>query len=213
MKDRFRIIFIQFTCPSDVSFFITYYIKSLEGTIIIKRGWKSLLKYIFGDWKVNDSFISRIVISTYRFGNWSFYKFKIPVIRQLLLVLYKILDLLIVKTVAGADIPHKCKIGKRIYIAHGANGVVIHPNAILGDDIRIYHQVTIGSAGFGNNKAPVLNNRVFVGVGARVLGEIILGQGSRVGANAVLMESLQEDIAAVGIPAKPYLKNRNANNL
>lgn len=172
-----------------------------------------MFKYIFGDWNVNDSLISRLVLMTYRFGNWTFYNLKVPMIKQLFFVFYKFIDLIIVKTVAGADIPYKCKMGNRIYIAHGANGVVIHPNAILGDDIRIYHQVTIGSAGLGNNKAPVVRNRVFIGVGAKILGEIELGQDSRVGANAVLVRSLQKGDTAVGIPAKPYLKIKEIDNL
>lgn len=95
------------------------------------------------------------------------------------------------------------KIGRRVIIDHGA-GIVIGETAEVGDDCIIFHGVTLGGTRFNPVKRhPTLGNRVLVGAGAKILGPIVLGDGVKVGANAVVTKSAQAGESLVGIPAKP----------
>lgn len=168
---------------------------------------------MFNDLSVNESVISKAVILVYRYGNYVHTKLKVKPLRKILNSFYKLFDLIVVKIIAGADVPATCTIGKSIYFPHGGKGVVIHPNAIIGDNVKIYHQVTIGSGGMGNNNAPKIGNNVMIGTGAKVLGDITIGSNSKIGANAVLLSSIPDNSTAIGIPAmvipKKELKNAN----
>ncbi len=94
------------------------------------------------------------------------------------------------------------KIGKRLVIDHGC-GVVIGETAVIGDDCIIFHGVTLGGTSTESVKRhPSLGNKVMVGTGAKVLGPITLGDGSKVGANAVVTKDIPPGKTAVGIPAK-----------
>lgn len=147
-----------------------------------------MLKYIFCDFKRNNSFLSKLVMATYRFGNL-INRLPNKTIRLPFWIVYKFADLVFVKTIASADIPATCKIGKNLYLGHGANGIVIHPNAVIGNNVTIYHQVTIGSNKTGNNSAPIIEDNVFIGVGAKILGNIIVGYSTKVGACTLVVEN------------------------
>lgn len=103
--------------------------------------------------------------------------------------------------VTGADIPLGCRIGGGLLLPH-PNGVVIHPDAVIGPNCLIFQQVTLGVIRSG---APRLGGHVDVGAGAKLLGSIRLGNHSRVGANAVVLTDVPEGCTAVGIPAKNRL--------
>ena len=163
-----------------------------------------MINYILCDKNVNDSPISKSVLATYRYGNL-ITTLKIPLLKQALWFTYKILDLIIVKTIANADIPAESKIGKNLYLAHGTNGIVIHPKTVIGENVKIYHQVTLGSNGTGNNQAPIIGSNVFIGVGAKVLGRVTVGDNAKIGSNAVVLKDVPKNTTALGIPAT--LKN------
>lgn len=101
----------------------------------------------------------------------------------------------------GADIPRRVRIGRRLRLPHGAQGVVIHPDVRIGDDVVINHRVTIGRR-HGSKAAPVVGSGVEIGVGAVVLGAVVLGDGCRVGANAVVTKDVPPGAIAVGVPAR-----------
>ena len=95
-------------------------------------------------------------------------------------------------------------IGKRLFIDHGT-GVVIGQTAIIGNDVTIFHGVTLGASGkpiASTKRHPTVEDYVVVGAGAKVLGDITLGSGSKVGANAVVLQNVPSLKTAVGIPAK-----------
>ena len=101
----------------------------------------------------------------------------------------------------GVEIHPGARIGRRFFIDHGM-GVVIGETAIIGDDVMIYHGVTLGGKSRGKVKRhPTLENGVLVGAGAQVLGDITIGARSVVGANAVVVHDVPADSTAVGIPA------------
>jgi serine O-acetyltransferase len=94
------------------------------------------------------------------------------------------------------------RIGQRLFIDHGL-GVVIGETAEIGDDVLLYQGVTIGGTGNERGKRhPTLGNRVVVGTGASVLGNIRLGDGVRVGAGAVVVHSVPSNSTVVGIPGR-----------
>ena len=103
---------------------------------------------------------------------------------------------------SNVDIHPGASIGARFFIDHGA-GVVIGENAVIGDDVTLYHGVTLGGTSWNKGKRhPTLGNGVMIGAGAKVLGNIELGDGVRVGANSVVVEDVPEGCTVVGIPGK-----------
>jgi len=101
----------------------------------------------------------------------------------------------------GMDIHPGAQLGKNIVIDHGL-GVVIGETAIIGDRCLIYHGVTLGSTQLKPGKRhPTLGNDVTVGAGAKILGNIVIGSRSKIGANSVVTRDIPPDSTAVGIPA------------
>jgi len=102
----------------------------------------------------------------------------------------------------NVDIHPGATIGRRFFIDHGA-GVVIGETAEVGDDVTLYHGVTLGGTSWSPGKRhPTLESGVVVGAGAKILGPITVGHGTRVGANSVVIEGTPPDVTVVGIPAK-----------
>ena len=102
----------------------------------------------------------------------------------------------------GIEIHPGAKIGKRLVIDHGM-GIVIGETAEIGDDCLIYHGVTLGGTGKDTGKRhPTIGNNVLIGTGAKVLGPVYIGDGSRVAANAVVLNDIPENSTAVGDTAK-----------
>ena len=109
----------------------------------------------------------------------------------------------------GIEIHPKAKIGKNLFIDHGM-GVVIGETSEIGDNVTIYHMVTLGgispsidSDGQRDVKRhPSLKNNVVVGSGAQVLGPVTVGENAKIGANAVVTKNVPENAVMVGIPAK-----------
>ena len=102
----------------------------------------------------------------------------------------------------GIEIHPGAVIGRGLMIDHGM-GVVIGKTAIIGDDCQLYHGVTLGGTGKQHVKRhPTLEDGVYIGCGAKCLGNITLKKGCRVGANAVLLKDVPEGATAVGIPAR-----------
>ena len=93
-------------------------------------------------------------------------------------------------------------IGRRFFIDHGA-GVVIGETAIVGDDVLMYHQVTLGGTSLEPVKRhPTVGNNVLLGMGAKVLGNITVGDGARIGANAVVTRDVPPNTSVVGVPGR-----------
>jgi serine O-acetyltransferase len=100
------------------------------------------------------------------------------------------------------DIHPAATIGRRFFIDHGA-GVVIGETATIGDEVTIYHGVTLGGVSWSSGKRhPTVEDGVVIGAGAKILGPITVGRNARVGANSVVIESIPQDATVVGIPAK-----------
>ncbi|MBM3502708.1 MAG: serine O-acetyltransferase [Alphaproteobacteria bacterium] len=110
--------------------------------------------------------------------------------------------------VTGIEIHPGAKIGRGFFIDHG-HGVVIGETTEIGDNVTLYQGVTLGGTSLHQGKRhPTLGNDVIVGAGAKVLGPIMLGDGVRVGSNAVVTKDVASGTVVVGIPAKPVAQKR-----
>ena len=102
------------------------------------------------------------------------------------------------------------KIGRNLFIDHGL-GVVIGETATIGDDVTIYHGVTLGGVSpeglpKGSPRHPNVGNNVVIGAGAQLLGAIKIGDGAKIGSNAVVISDVEEGAIMVGIPARKVVK-------
>jgi serine O-acetyltransferase len=109
----------------------------------------------------------------------------------------------------GIEIHPGAKIGRRVFIDHGM-GVVVGETAELGDDCTLYHGVTLGGTTWNKGKRhPTLGKGVVIGAGAKVLGPILVGDGARIGSNAVVVKDVPPGATAVGIPARIILDEQD----
>lgn len=102
----------------------------------------------------------------------------------------------------GIEIHPGATIGRRLFIDHGM-GVVIGETAVIGDDVLLFHNVTLGGRTMSRGKRhPTLGDRVVVGAGAKVLGPVWIGDDAQIGANAVVVKDVPDGSVAVGVPAR-----------
>ena len=109
--------------------------------------------------------------------------------------------------ITGIEIHPGATIGRRFFIDHGM-GVVIGETAIIGDDVTIFQGVTLGGTGKETGKRhPTLGNGVFVSAGARVLGDITIGDSSKIGASSVVLKDVPANATVVGIPGRVVIQD------
>jgi len=112
----------------------------------------------------------------------------------------------------GIEIHPGAAIGRRFFIDHGM-GVVIGETAEIGDDCTLYHGVTLGGTSWNKGKRhPTLGKGVVVGAGAKILGPIAIGEGARIGSNAVVVKEVPPGATAIGIPARIIEAEATAQN-
>lgn len=112
-----------------------------------------------------------------------------------------------VRWYTGIEIHPGAKIGRRFFIDHGT-GIVIGETAEIGDDVTLYHGVTLGGTTWSKGKRhPTLENNVVIGAGAKVLGPIIIKTGARVGSNAVVTKDAPEGSTVIGVPGRVIERN------
>ena len=127
-----------------------------------------------------------------------FYLIKLKLIAEIIMYF--------VRVIHGIDIHPGAKIGKNLFIDHGM-GVVIGETAIIGDDCTMYHGSTLGGTGKEHAKRhPTLKNNVMIGAGAKVLGDIVIGNNVKIGANAVVTFDVPDNKTVIGQKATVYEK-------
>jgi serine O-acetyltransferase len=106
------------------------------------------------------------------------------------------------RATTGIEIHPGATIGRRFFIDHGM-GVVIGETAEVGDDVMIYHDVTLGGRSLARTKRhPTIGDGVVIGAGARVLGPVVVGAGAQIGANAVVVRDVPAGAVVVGVPGQ-----------
>lgn len=107
----------------------------------------------------------------------------------------------------GIEIHSGATLGERIFFDHGM-GIVIGETAIIGNDCVIFHGVTLGGVNSSKTKRhPTLKNNVIVGTGAKILGNITIGENVKIGANSVVLKDIPDNAVAVGMPARVIKKD------
>ena len=110
----------------------------------------------------------------------------------------------------GIEIHPAVKIGKNLFIDHGM-GIVIGETTIIGNNVSIYQGVTLGGTKWEKKKRhPTINDNVVIGAGAKILGPILVGKNSKIGANSVVTKNVPSNITVVGIPA--HVINNSTND-
>ena len=154
------------------------------------------------DWRAHDRQWNRHgfwVLLVYRFGRWR-YTIHPRIVRVPFSFLYKLMKFWS-EMLLQVELPCEAVIGRRLVIEH-IGGIIVSGDAILGDDCTLRNGVTIGLRRKGTRGSPRLGNRVDIGAGAKILGEIVVGDDVSIGANAVVLTDVPSNSIAVGVPAK-----------
>lgn len=114
------------------------------------------------------------------------------------------------RRITGIEIHPGAKIGDNLFIDHGM-GVVIGETAEVGNNVTMYHGVTLGGIGGepGKKRHPTVEDNVMIGAGAKILGPITIGRGAKIGANAVVLQDVPPYTTVVGVPGKVVKTNRD----
>ena len=99
----------------------------------------------------------------------------------------------------SCELPYNCELGEGTIFIHNGLGCVIHPNAQIGKNVKIYQNVTIGGR---NNGVPHIGDNVSIFAGACILGDVQIGDNAQIGANAVVIHDVPDNAVVVGVPAK-----------
>jgi serine O-acetyltransferase len=163
--------------------------------------WRETVATLRADFAINEFAEPRVTLAVWRLGQAAHGR---PgavgfVVRRV----HGVLDQLWTRSVIGAELPRSVPAGPGLRLPHAGRGVVLHSATRLGSRITLYHQVTLGVRHSGI--PPVVGDDVLLGVGARVLGPVHLGDGCSVGANAVVLHDIPAGQSWVGVPAHPIV--------
>lgn len=147
-----------------------------------------------GDWSAQGFWVMLV----YRFGRWR-YTLKNSLVRKLCSLIYKVLYKLI-QIITGIELPCEVELGEHFLIDH-FGGIVISGYAKFGDHCRIRNGVVVGLKNVNEPCAPQFGDYVDIGAGAKVLGNIKIGNNVSIGANSVVLQDVPDNAIAVGVPA------------
>lgn len=176
----------------------------------------SLFKQILEDFSVpknNDPALNSTLEIVFNYpGVWAIVNYRIA--NRLYKKGFKLLGRIvsgISSFLTNTDIHPGCTIGRRVFIDHGI-GVVIGETAIIEDDVLIYQGVTLGGVSLNKGKRhPTIKSNSVIGSGAKVLGNITIGENSKIGANSVVICDVPDNSTAVGVPAKTIKREDKSN--
>ncbi len=172
----------------------------------LRDATKVLLERMREDLEVHDGDVSRPgfqALLVHRFGNWRMHIRSKPA-RAPFSVLYRVLERCIV-SVYGIEIPYSAEVGRNVIIEH-QGGVIVHGDAKIGDGSVLRQGVTLGNRTPERPfDAPTIGEQVNVGAGAKILGAVRVGDGAKIGANAVVLTDVPPGSVAVGVPAKVHV--------
>jgi len=147
-------------------------------------------------------------VAVHRFGVWRM-GVEPKVLRAPFSVLYRALYRT-VRNVYGIELPYTVKLGRRVIFEH-QHGIVVHGQTVIGDDCIIRQGVTLGIRSMDRlTEAPVLGKGVNVGAGAKIIGQVKVGDGAAIGANAVVLKDVPAGALAIGVPAQLVARSKPA---
>lgn len=137
-------------------------------------------------------------VATYRLGHEAL-ELKNPVLRKAASAAYGVCSFL-VDVSSGIELNREARIGADVHLVHGWN-IKIHPDSVIGARVGIMHDVTLGT-NMDRAGAPVIDDDVFIGAGARILGGVHIGRGAHIAANSLVITDVPPGATAVGVPAR-----------
>jgi serine O-acetyltransferase len=159
--------------------------------------WREDLRAHRGDWTLPGF----RAVAVCRFGQWRM-TIRFKPLRAPLSVLYRWMYRRC-RNGYGIELPYSVQLGRRVVVEH-QGAIVVHGNAIIGDDCVLRQGVTLGNRYLERPfEAPILGRRVNVGAGAKVLGRVTIGDDAVIGANSVVLHDVPPGTTVVGIPARP----------
>ena len=167
------------------------------------RGLRTIIR---ADLAAKGARSDRLTVAVFRLGQYTHEKRR----RLPLHIVYLLLNFVWVNAIVGAELPPTMKIGGGFRLAHWGRGVILHPATVMGQNCYLYHGVTIGQ---GNGGSPTLGNYVYVGAGAKILGNISVGTRARIGSGAVVVRDVPEYATVVGVPARVIGVRERGNDL
>lgn len=146
------------------------------------------------------------MLAVHRFGEWVHAPQRGLIVGRLGRIAYKLVNAAYVRNVLGFEVSHDTAIGRHVVFVH-QNGVVLQPGAVIGDDCMIYHGVTLGRRWEPDHaeayyQPPRIGRGVHLGVGSVVIGAVSVGDGAKVGPNAVVVTDVPEGGSVVSPPAR-----------
>ncbi len=148
------------------------------------------------------------VIAWYRFGRWLTVECRVPLVRQLLLVVYSV-GFRLLRVMFGISLSRTSDVGPGLYFGHWG-GVWINPGVSMGAHVSIAHGVTIGVGGTGALAGvPTIGNHVFLAPHAVLAGRITIGDGSTIGANSTIIAPVPEGASVIGVPGRVIARGAN----
>ncbi len=171
---------------------------------LLKSAWRRIREDLDAAMREDPAATSRALVALTYPGVHAVWAYrlchKLWVSRPALRPLARIISQL-ARALTGVEIHPGATIGRRFFIDHGM-GVVIGETAEVGDDVLMYHQVTLGGRSRGRFKRhPTIGNNVLLGAGAKIIGPITVGDGSKIGANALVVKDVPANSVVTGIPA------------
>jgi serine O-acetyltransferase len=139
----------------------------------------------------------------YRFGHWvqkeNPPKILTPALKAFYLVVSKFFEL------TDNYLDAQAEIGEGLYIGH-AGGIHINPEAVIGKNCSLGQQVTIGTSGMGRKGVATIGDNVYIGVGAKIIGKIHVGDGAKIAANSLVLTNVPAGATVIGVPARVVMK-------
>jgi serine O-acetyltransferase len=149
-------------------------------------------------------------IALHRFGNWRM-SIESDALRRPLSALYRGLNVFI-RNVYGIELPHTARVGRRVIIEH-QGGIVIHGSSTIGDGSILRQGVTLGNRHLDRPfEAPQIGRNVNIGAGAKVIGDVVVGDGASIGANSVVLEDVRPGAVVVGVPAAEVKRSASTSD-
>lgn len=158
---------------------------------------------VLQDWSVNSSLYARLLLISFRIGGVRA-RTDGRLTRLALLPIYRLSELLFGRVLGQAQLDPRATVGPGLRLPHGGNGIVLNASAVLGRDVVLYQQVTVGVDPFAKDtyRAGRIGDRVVIGAGAKVIGDVTIGDDAVIGTNAVVVEDVPACATAVGVPAR-----------
>lgn len=155
------------------------------------------------DWSVNSSLYARLLLVSFRIGSLRAAAAG-RLTRLLLGPIYRVAELLFGRILGQAQLDPRATVGPGLRLPHGGNGIVLNASAELGRDVVLFQQVTIGVDPFarGTYRSGRIGDRVVVGAGAKIVGDLTIGDDAIIGSNAVVIDNVPACATAVGVPAR-----------